>query len=170
MTRILALTLALAGTASAYDATKITEINSYVKEKLDDIRKDLAEAREATHTANYRGDKHKDVLNVLMATEGDLKSTKHADGNAKAKAETARLAKEIVKLRNETINEGLPFFKQHVMTAVDGGAFSSDWLNTLLSATHNDARVKALVTQCGCRFEKSGLVDCVKPGTKKEDE
>jgi hypothetical protein len=169
MTRILAIALALAGTASAYDATDIADINHYVKEKLDDIRKDLAEAREAMQTANYRGDKHKDVLNVLMATEGDLKSTKHARGNANAKAETARLAKEIVKLRNETIDEGLPFFKQHVMTAVDGGAFSSDFLNGLLSATNRDARIKALVTQCGCRFEKSGLVDCVKTTAKKDD-
>jgi uncharacterized protein with PhoU and TrkA domain len=172
MTRILAITLALAATASAYDSTKIADINNEVKEKLDDIRKDLAQAREAMHTANYGGDKHKEVLNVLMVAESDLKDTKHADGNAKAKAETVRLAKEIVKLRNETITEALPFFKQRVIkaNAVDGGTFSSDWLNTLLSATHNDARVKALVTQCGCKIDKDHFVDCVKPGAKKDDE
>ena len=152
-----------AGAWAGYDGTSIASINQSVSGSLADIRKNLVEAREKMSAGSYDGDRHSDVLAELYSAESDLANTAHAKGNARAKAETKQLAAEIKKLRSEALNEAMPIYKRRFQEATDGGGWASDKLNNFMKWTHDkDPRVRAFVAQCGCKFEKSGLVDCYK--------
>ena len=162
--RILALALSVSSAAWAgYDGTSIASINQSVKGDLVDIKKDLAEAHAKLGRDGYDGDQHSGILARLYSTESDLQKTKFAKGNAKAKAETAQLASEIKKLRSDALTEAMPIYKRRFQESTDGGNWASDKLNKFMQWTHDkDPRVRAFVTQCGCKFDKQGLVDCYK--------
>ena len=157
--------VAALGTAAwaGYDGTSIASINESVTHSLAVIRDNLAKAREKMRAGDYNGDPHSDVLAELYSAESDLANTKHAKGSAQAKAQTKKLAAEIVKLRNEALTEAMPIYKHRFQEATDGGGWASDKLNNFMKWTHEkDARVRAFVTQCGCKLDKQGLVDCYK--------